>query len=368
MNDVVLAIDGGNVKTDVALLAADGGLLSLIRGGTSSPHLLGYDGSVATLSQLISDACAAADAGAQAAGLASGQRAGGERTPTEPVAEIAHVLLAGADLPEEVELLERGLGAVGWARQLVVENDTLALLRTGTSAGWGVAVVCGGGINAVGIGPDGAVVRFPALTAITGDWGGGHDVGVAALGAANRSADGRGPLTTLEQAVPLYFGMETPLDVARAVHFKELSLGELAELSRVVYAQAEVDQVSRGILERQADEVSALACTALRRLDICELPADVVLGGGMIRAAPRWMLERIESAVHSVAPAAEVLVTHEGPIVGAALLGLDAVGAGPEAIARARAGLQEAVEALGSQPPGRAAVAGPARAAAHEQL
>ena len=35
---VVLAIDGGNIKTDVALVAGDGQLLSLIRGGTSSPR------------------------------------------------------------------------------------------------------------------------------------------------------------------------------------------------------------------------------------------------------------------------------------------------------------------------------------------
>ena len=39
---VVLAIDGGNIKTDVALVASDGQLLSLVRGGTSSPHALGF--------------------------------------------------------------------------------------------------------------------------------------------------------------------------------------------------------------------------------------------------------------------------------------------------------------------------------------
>ena len=31
----------------------------------------------------------------------------------------------------------------------------------------------GAGINGVGVGPDGAVVRFPALGAVSGDWGGG---------------------------------------------------------------------------------------------------------------------------------------------------------------------------------------------------
>ena len=78
-------------------------------------------------------------------------------------------------------------------------NDTFAVLRAGTAHGWGVAVVCGAGINCVGVARDGRQVRFPALGSITGDWGGGYDVGLAAVSAAARSEDGRGPRTSLEQ-------------------------------------------------------------------------------------------------------------------------------------------------------------------------
>ena len=73
------------------------------------------------------------------------------------------------------------------------------ILRAGTERGWGVALVCGAGMNCVGVGPDGTHVRFPALGAITGDWGGGFDVGLAGLSAAARSEDGRGPKTALER-------------------------------------------------------------------------------------------------------------------------------------------------------------------------
>ncbi len=196
---IVLAIDGGNIKTDVALVAGDGRLLSLIRGGTSSPHALGFPRSVELLSDLVAGAHTAAlpsRGGPRASGAVTGQGAGDSGPAPEPVADIARVLLAGADLPEEVLDLQTALGALGWAPQLVVENDTLALLRTGTDRGWGIAVVCGGGINAVGIAPDGQVVRFPALGAITGDWGGGHDVGVAALEC--RGSQRRWPGPTLD--------------------------------------------------------------------------------------------------------------------------------------------------------------------------
>jgi N-acetylglucosamine kinase-like BadF-type ATPase len=353
---VVLAIDGGNIKTDVALVAGDGRLLSLIRGGTSSPHALGFPQSVALLARLVADATAAALLGhdrppvlhaATGSSLAPSADAGSD--PAQ-VAEIARVLLAGADLPEEVETLQASLEALGWAPRLVVENDTLALLRTGTDRGWGVAVVCGGGINAVGVAPDGRTARFPALGAITGDWGGGHDVGLAGLSAASRSADGRGPVTTLEQAVPEHFGMQTPFEVARAVHFKEISIEELAKLSPVVYQQSEIDATARAIVARVADEVAALARAALTRLDLCAEGADVVIGGGLMRAAPPWMLEQIEQLLAVASPSARLVLAHEGPIVGAAILGLDEIGAGREAVSRARAELQDAVAELSQQP------------------
>ncbi len=166
---IVLAIDGGNIKTDVALVADDGRLLSLVRGGGSSPHILGFHPSVELLSGLVASAHAAARRAATDGRTSDGVTGSspahpGATGPTlEPIADIARVLLAGADLPEEVVELQTAFGALGWAPQLVVENDTLALLRTGTDRGWGVAVVCGGGINAVGIAPDGRAARFPAL-------------------------------------------------------------------------------------------------------------------------------------------------------------------------------------------------------------
>ncbi len=36
-----IALDGGNSKTDLALLAGDGEILALVRGAGSSPHKIG---------------------------------------------------------------------------------------------------------------------------------------------------------------------------------------------------------------------------------------------------------------------------------------------------------------------------------------
>ena len=116
----------------------------------------------------------------------------------------------GRRLPLEEEEITAALSARGWMTRTIVGNDTFAVLRAGTARGWGVAVTCGAGINCVGVGRDGRQVRFPALGAITGDWGGGYDVGLAAVSAAARSEDGRGPRTSLERAIPAHYGLRTP--------------------------------------------------------------------------------------------------------------------------------------------------------------
>jgi N-acetylglucosamine kinase-like BadF-type ATPase len=322
---LVLAVDGGNVKTDLALVTASGELLALVRGRQGSPHFVGVDGCVELLGGLLAKAFAHA-------GL-DGQR---------PRAAVAQIMVAGADLPEELAALRAAIETVGWTDRFVVDNDTLALLRSGTDRGWGVAVVCGGGINCVGVAPDGRQARFPSLGWISGDWGGGYDVGVAAVTAAARSADGRGPQTILESAVPAYYGLREPFDVARALHLGELPVGRLGELARVVFPAAEDDAVAAGIVGRLADEVTAMATVAIRRLQMSDEAFDVVLGGGLIRASSPRMVEQVSVRVRQVAPAARVLVAPSAPIVGAALLGLDELGAGPDAVARARSELQSA--------------------------
>src|SRR5437764_6443420 len=283
---LVLAVDGGGAKTDLALLRCTGELLSLIRGPGSSPHYVGVDGCVALLEELLAEA-------RSRAGLAEDRRG---------AIAAAEVLVAGADLPEELATLRARLASLRWSDRLLVDNDTLALLRSGTDRGWGVAVVCGSGINCVGLTPDGRTARFPALGQISGDWGGGTDVGMAALAAAARSADGRGRRTILESVVPAHFGLTEPFELARALHLRELRSGRLGELVPVVFGAAGDDAAAAEIVERLADEVVAFATAALRRVKLTAEDTDVVLGGRLIRAAPTTMLGRISAGVRAVAP------------------------------------------------------------------
>ena len=322
---MVLAVDGGNSKTDLALVRADGEVLALVRGPLSSPHHIGLGGCLDVLQRLLDEA-------RRKAGL-DGARA-----------EVGAVLLAGVDFPAEVQRLQQALDERGWAARTTVANDTFAVLRAGTERGWGVAVVCGAGINCVGVSPGGRHVRFPALGPISGDWGGGRDVGLAAVSAAARSEDGRGPSTSLERLVPAHFGLEAPHELAEAIHLGRIPERDVAELAPVVLAAAMDDPVAAGIVDRLAFEVVALARAALTRLELTHEPVEVLLGGGLLRSGDGRLLEAIEAGLREVSPALTVHAATSPPIVGAALLGLDEVGAGAEAQARLRRELEAAVE------------------------
>ena len=316
---IVLAVDGGNSKTDLALVRADGVLLAMARGPLSSPHHVGLAGCLRVLEDLLAQALVTAGLPAE-----------------HPVAEVGHVLLAGADLPVEERALQEAIGARDWAARTTVSNDTFAILRAGTERGWGVAVVCGAGINCVGVAPDGRHARFPALGTITGDWGGGHDVGLAAVSAAARSEDGRGPKTTLETRVPGHFGLSAPQELAEAIHLGRIPARRVLELPPVVFAEAEVDDVAAEIVDRLAAEVVALARVAVTRLSLSGAPVEVLLGGGLMRAANGRLEGAIAEGLREVGPQITARVVPELPIVGAALLGLDDLAADPAAHARLR--------------------------------
>jgi len=310
----VLAVDGGNSKTDVVLLREDGAVLGSVRGPQCSPDHLGLDRSLEMLAGLAAQVGAPAD--------------------------LAMLLLAGVDFPDEEDAYRAAAEARGLAARIVVGNDTFAVLRAGTERGWGVAVTCGAGINCVGVAPDGRRVRFPSLGAISGDWGGGADVGKAAAEAAARSEDGRGPKTVLEQLVPAELGYEDTVALARAYTAGSVSFHDLRVLAPVTFAAAAEDEVAASIVHRLADEVATMALTALRRLDLVGDPVDVVLGGGLLQSGDERLLQRVASRLYSADPGIRLTVAAVPPIVGAALLGLEEAGSGPEAQARVRSELK----------------------------
>jgi N-acetylglucosamine kinase-like BadF-type ATPase len=311
----IIAIDGGNSKTDVVLLRGDGSVLSRARSGPFIPHLVGAAAAVESFGAAIREAMSAA-------GLAG-------------VDHIA-AYLANADLPIEEDAIRDAVLAKGWSTSVVVENDTLALLRAGTLSPDAVAVVCGAGINCVGVAADGSRVRYPALGRTTGDWGGGLGLAKEVLWAAARSEDGRGAPTVLAAASAAHFGLPTAIAVAEAMHLRDLDQDRIHELVPVLFEVASAgDPVAAALVHRQAAEIVLLATVTLRRLGLLAAPADIVLGGGILTSGHPVLIDDVLAGLARDAPCGTPVILTQHPVAGAALLGVEQVWTGAEGVERA---------------------------------
>ena len=86
-------------------------MLGFTRGPLSQPDYLGVEASVNVLDALATEV----------------------GTP----ADLAVLLIAGLDFPDEEDAYRAEAEPRGWAADIVVGNDTYAVLRAGTERGWG---------------------------------------------------------------------------------------------------------------------------------------------------------------------------------------------------------------------------------------
>jgi N-acetylglucosamine kinase-like BadF-type ATPase len=323
MSELIVAVDGGGTKTDAVALTREGRIVARRRSAGSSPHFEGLARSVEIVDALVRDV------------------AGG--------APIRHVdlYLSGLDLPIEIERYSDAVGSMAWAqRGLVIENDLFAVLRSGTDEPDAVAVVCGSGVNAVGVRADGATVRFPSLGHLSGDWGGGSGLGPEALWHAARDIDGRGERTTLTSAICVELGVGTVAELIEQLHFGERDDADLYSLAPVIFAEAAAgDAVARGLVERQADELVAFVRAIVSRLELADHEFPVVLGGSILQGGHALLDDRVVAGVAAIAPRARIVMPDAPPILGAAIAAGLHAGLPHEAIVQLRAEMSARPEA-----------------------
>ena len=123
-----------------------------------------------------------------------------------------------------------------------------------------------------------------------------------------------------------------------AFHTGKLGRDVIIGLVPVLFAAAEGgDGVAADIVRHQAGEVCVMALTAIRRLRLGSQPVPVVLGGGVLTARDPLLTAEITRRLADEVPLASPRIVDVPPVAGAALLGLDHLGAPPAAQARLRA-------------------------------
>jgi len=326
---LIVGVDGGNSKTHILVADTRGTLLAWVRVGGTNPQGIGLAAAAGRLRSGIDDALTRA-------------KHGGERP------EAVALCMAGIDTPRDARAVRgalAGRGAARIANRLSTRNDSEAGLRVATSDGVGIVIVGGAGVNAIGVNEQGKTARFAALGDISGDFGGGGGLGVAALGAAVRAQEGRGPRTSLGRAILRATGLPSLRALLDAVLDDRVPHGGVGALARVLLEESERgDRVAREIETLMIDHAVAYAVAAQRRAPSRRRRIPIVLIGSTILSSLPGYRSRLYAALIAAIPNAEMRPLREPPALGALLYALDESGAGPTARARAEISLRAAIK------------------------
>jgi N-acetylglucosamine kinase-like BadF-type ATPase len=301
---LVLGIDGGGSRCAAVLarLAADGaaapGIVGRGRGGPANPRVAGHE--VARASITAAAAAAFADAG-----IAVG-----------PVA-AACLGLAGVGLPEDRDAVLAWAMQAGLADRVVVVPDGLLPFADGAAEPWGVVLVAGTGSLALArprgqpLSAEAAADRCGGWGPLLGDEGSGHAMGLAALRAVMRAADGRGPDTILEAALLRRFAAPRAAELVGRLHAPGVGRREIAEAAREALAAADVgDPVAAAIVAAAAGDLAAHVRTLVDRHEFPPGVYPLRLTGGLLVGSPtlrRLLVEALAASGHE--PGSVVVVS-----------------------------------------------------------
>lgn len=296
----LLGVDGGGTQTTALLADTTGVVLGRGSASSSNHHAVGEGAAQDALEAAIGQACAMA-------------RVSPERIMA------ACFGLAGAGRPADRARLRELIRPILRGIEPQVTHDTELALAAGTPVGWGVAVVAGTGSSSFGRGPSGATARAGGWGWLIDDDGGGFKIGLAALRAVVRAADGRGPATTLSAAVLGHWSLATADGLVATVYRTPLPREEIAALAPQVEAAAEAgDPVARELVESAGRELALLAVQVASALGL-EGEAPLALTGGVFtrgRAVATAALAALGSARPRFAPVCFV----DQPALGALVL------------------------------------------------
>ncbi len=304
----VLGVDGGSSKTHALVLEETGAARGFGQAGCGNHQIFGLEHALVEIDRAVRAAVAMA-------GIHG-----------DPVDDACYCL-AGADFPEDYARLQEALQVIYPARAVRVKNDTLAAMRAGLSRPWGVVVICGTGFNAAGRAPDGREIVLPGLGPISGDWGGGAALSQEMIRLVMRAWDGRGEPTLLTQLVLRELAVPTVETLLLKLYHHEIEERRLLELTPLLFEAAEAgDGPACELVVRMGMEVGVTARALIRRLGLQQTDVEVILGGSVFKGKGHLLTDTVAQEVRREAPMAKIVRPRYEPVVGAALIALEAMG------------------------------------------
>ncbi|MDP8222488.1 MAG: BadF/BadG/BcrA/BcrD ATPase family protein [Candidatus Lernaella stagnicola] len=295
---VYVGLDSGGTKTEVAILARNGAVLTQqLTGPVRLTARRASKTIVARTKEIISFSL-------EEAGAA-----------WDDVAYFGFGM-CGADYADELPAQRRSL-----ARGLGIPEDEIALVNDGVAALWGgsdkqraVILQLGTAFTAAYRSGFGSETPFDHLNA-----GVMMEVRRAILIAAARVWDGRLPKSILLELLLTHFEEKSPVDIMRK--YVRGTLDTWKMLTVIVPWKTAVekgDEVSLMILEEAAEIFAGDVCFMIDKIH--NEPVDVVLGGGLLAYSPARFRRRIGELIRVQHPRVTIHPPRLQPAVGAAVM------------------------------------------------
>lgn len=310
---IYCGIDGGGTRTRLALVNETGDVLGFASGGSCSFTDHGLESARAELTRLWH---------------AAWRLAGMEPRPADAVFMGLGSILAPADAQTNCELAAQiGLAVAG---QIYADNDAWNAHAGGLGGRPGILLIAGTGSACLGRNTQGESWRAGGWGHLLGETGSAYAFGLAAMIAATRAADGRGPATALTELVIGAFRMNNIQEIFRQIHGGNVTRTEVAALApRIVALAANGDVVARQILAQGADGLAEMVTTVATRLRLDA--SEVALTGGLITHAAEFRRQFLDVLGQKL-PGFHLVANGLAPVWGAVLLAMErATGAVPSA-------------------------------------
>ena len=212
-----LGLDVGGTKTFCLIANAEGEIRGFGRAGTGSYEYHGVA------------AAAAENATAVLAALR------GAHLSLDDICAIG-MGVAGADLPEDYEMLEREIYTPLFGKiPRVFRNDSFAGLRGGTRKPYGVAVACGTGCTCAGMSPSGVDARVGGLGPEFGDRCTGSSIGEEGIRTVWRARDGIVPPTLLTEKFVARSGCADAEELFYKLYRGQITYRDLQPMAKLVF-------------------------------------------------------------------------------------------------------------------------------------
>ena len=238
--------------------------------------------------------------------------------------------IAGANWPDEIEMLTKEFQTRFGVRDVSVYNDCVAALRGGTDKPDGIVLCAGTGFNGA-VMTDGKIRHVFNNYVDAADQGGGA-LGGRALTAVFESFLGIREKTILTRMLMDYFGYDEvdKLLLGRDRDRLKHPVKTIAPI--VVEAAFKNDAVAQDVIYEFSKSIARYAQGSLKKFNLAGKDCDIVLSGGVFKSEHPLFMETISAKVHRVSAQAHVVNAQYEPVVGAALFGLGEAGASKDAL------------------------------------